>query len=303
MDESQAWNPVAGFLTYLALEKGLALNSCEGYQRDLGDLIAYCVQVRVTDWKSVTEAVISSYINSLYDLGISASTIIRRLSAFRGFFKYLIREGEISKNPAQLVPGPRRSQKLPDVMTLEDIKTLIAQIDENYPAGIRDRAMIEMLYGCGLRVTELVSLRLDSILADGKIVNVHGKGGRQRLVPMGEVARRALRKYLEKVRPNLVRNRTTAAEVLFLSMKLGRMMTRQAVWQIIRNHVLKAGLKVKVSPHTFRHSFATHLLEGGAGLRDVQELLGHVSIETTNIYTHVDRTLLLEELRNLHPRN
>ena len=303
MDEAKAWDAVAGFLTEMALEKGLADNSREGYRRDIGDLISYCSSHEIENWNRITAADLTLYIGDLYDIGIAPATVNRRLSAIRGFFGFLHREKLIDSNPARIVTGPRARRNLPDVLSVQEIELLLAQLEDNTPAGIRDRAIIEMMYGCGLRVSEVISLRLESFKLDGKLIRITGKGKQQRLVPVGEMARHAVQSYLAEVRHQLVRSPDKSGNALFLSIKLGKSLTRQAVWLLIKRYVRQAGIKTSVSPHTFRHSFATHLLEGGASLRDVQELLGHVSIETTTIYTHIDRSHLLEVIRTFHPRN
>ncbi len=311
MNKERAWDTVAGFLTYLALEKGLSENSREAYQNDLRDLIDFCVETRIRNWNNITPVNLTEYISKLFDLGIASSTISRRLSAYRGFFHYLRLEDIVKKNPAKLIPPPGKSRKLPEVLALSDIESIITQIEtvvENENAlqknaRIRDRAMFEMLYGSGLRVSEIVDLKLESILAKGKVLDVFGKGSKNRLVPTGEVSRWALKRYLKEVRPELVRDSRKTRDAVFLSLKLGAPLTRQAIWQMVKKYTAAAGIKIDVTPHTFRHSFATHLLEGGAGLRDVQEMLGHVSIETTVIYTHIDKHHLLDVVRQFHPRN
>jgi len=311
VDKERAWDTVAGFLTYLALEKGLSENSRSAYQNDLKDLIDFCVEAGVKDWENITPLSLTDYISKLYDLGIASSTISRRLSAYRGFFHYLRLEGIVVKNPAKLIPPPGKTRKLPEVLSVSNIESIINQIervveDENdlqKYARIRDRAIFEMLYGSGLRVSEIVDLKLEAILAKGKVLNVFGKGSKHRLVPTGEVSRWALRRYLEQVRPELVRNFRKTRDAIFLSLRLGAPLTRQAIWQMVKKYTAAAGITIEVTPHTFRHSFATHLLEGGAGLRDVQEMLGHVSIETTVIYTHIDKHHLLDVVRQFHPRN
>ena len=302
MDTDSAWDTVAAYLTSLALEKGLSENSRVAYQRDLADLIDYCTRREISNWNDVTSADISRYLNELYDLGIAPATVNRRLSAFRGFFPFLCREGICEADPARVVIGPRSRRKLPSVLTIPQVETLLAQPDLNTPAGVRDRAMLELMYGCGLRVSELIALTLDAPRMDGEILFVRGKGDKTRLVPVGGYARDAVMKYLSEVRPGLVKDRRQARDAIFLSLKLGKPLTRMGFWKILRAHVQAAGIKEEVTPHTLRHSFATHLLEGGAGLREVQELLGHSSIETTMIYTHVDRSHLYEVVKTFHPR-
>lgn len=302
MDEAAAWDAVAGFLTTIAIEKGLAGNSREAYRNDLRDLIRYCTDHSIPQLQSIKSSDILNYLSELYDLGVASSTMNRRLSAFRGFFSYLDREGIVNKNPVELVDGPRIKRKLPEVLSVQEMESLLAQPSDESNGGIRDSAILEMMYGCGLRVSEVINLKLDNILLDGDLLKITGKGSKQRIVPIGDYARQALKDYLTKSRPSLIRDPQQACEGLFLSLKLGRPMSRQAIWLMLKDYARSAGLSSKITPHTLRHSYATHLIEGGAGLREVQELLGHVSIDTTTIYTHIDRTHLTEVIRTCHPR-
>ena len=324
MNRELAWNAIAGFLTEIALEKGLAKNSCLAYENDLKDLIDYTVDNKIKSWHDITPLILSRYLSDLSDLGIATSTISRRLSSFRGFFNYLYREGEMKKNPAKLVSSPRIEKKLPEVLSVEQIELILKQIrlttaqrikaerQKNKPrsyiirdlkyASKRDTAMFEILYGSGLRVSELINLSFESLMMNGEFLNVTGKGGKQRLVPVGGKAQKALSDYVGTVRPQLKRDTHSAGNFIFLSIRHGKRLSRQAVWQMVKKYISDAGIEITVTPHTFRHSFATHLLEGGAGLREVQEMLGHASIETTTIYTHIDRNHLLEVVRSFHPR-
>lgn len=303
MDEATAWDAVAGFLTSMALEKGSSEKTCEAYRNDLANLLDFCVQRSISGWDKVTPLEITRFINELYDLGISSATVNRRLSAYRGFFSYLCREGIIRTNPAKLVSGPRAGRKLPYVLTPEDISAIFEQPDITTSAGLRDRAILELMYGCGLRVSEVIAVRMESFVLEGKLLAVTGKGEKQRLVPVGGMAQKAVADYLSQGRSRLVREPRKAGGFLFLSVKLGRPVTRQAVWLMIKKYARVVNPELNVTPHMFRHSFATHLLEGGAGLREVQTMLGHVSIDTTMIYTHIDRTHLIEVVRTFHPRS
>ncbi|NQT34675.1 site-specific tyrosine recombinase XerD [bacterium] len=302
MDKDRAWDAVAAFLTNMALEKGLAENSRLAYRRDLGDFIDFCDRSELKNWNNVKSADITHYLFELNDTGIAPATVNRRLSAIKGFFAFIHREGICKSNPARVVIGTRGWRKLPAILTIPEVEKLLDQPDISAPIGMRDRAMLELLYGCGLRVSELVGCPLDGFRMDYHILIVQGKGGRTRLVPVGEYAREALAKYLSKARPGFVRDRRRTQGAVFLSQKLGTPLTRQGFWKILRAYVRSADLDSTVSPHSLRHSFATHLLEGGAGLRDVQELLGHVSIDTTMIYTHIDKSHLYEVVRTFHPR-
>ncbi len=302
MSEDLLRDALAGFLTMISLEKGLAENTSRSYRLDLEDLLKFLVDKCVNEPTAVRTTHITQYIGRLYDLGIAPATISRRLSAFRGYFGYLQREGVIKKDPAELVESPKMIRHLPEVLSVGEIEKLIAAPDPETSAGIRDKAMLELGYGCGLRVSELVSVKIGDFLLEGKILKVTGKGGKQRLVPVGECARNAVVHYIETTRPLLMKDRETAKDALFLSLQHGKAMTRMAFWQHMQDYLLKTGLSRRITPHTLRHSFATHLLEGGAGLRDIQELLGHVSIATTAIYAHIDRSHLLEVVRKFHPR-
>ncbi|MCF7810678.1 site-specific tyrosine recombinase XerD [bacterium] len=302
MNKDSAYEAVASFLTFAALEKGLAANSREAYRLDLSDFVEFCDNNDLQTLDNVTPALIVHYLTELFDLGIAPATISRRLSSLKGFFKYLHRDGLCSQDPARTVKGPRSRRKLPVVLDIAQIEKLLEQPDQDTPIGIRDRAMLELMYGCGLRISELVSLKLDAIRFDGEILMVTGKGSKTRLIPVGGYARKALAKYLEQVRSSLVRERRKTLDAVFLTQLRGAPMTRQGFWKILRGYVTSANLTIEVTPHTLRHSFATHLLEGGAGLREIQELLGHVSIATTMIYTHTDRSHLYDVIMSCHPR-
>lgn len=302
MDKDNAWDAIAAFLTNMALEKGLAENSRLAYRRDLGDFIDFCDCQGLKNWNDVKSADITHYLFELNDTGIAPATVNRRLSAIKGFFAFIHREGICKSNPARVVIGTRGWRKLPTVLTIPEVEKLLDQPDISTPIGMRDRAMLELMYGCGLRVSELVGCPLDGFRMDYQILLVRGKGGRTRLVPVGEYSRDALTKYLSEARPGFVRDRRRTRGAVFLSQKLGAPLTRQGFWKILQGYVRSADLDSGVTPHSLRHSFATHLLEGGAGLRDVQELLGHVSIDTTMIYTHIDKSHLYEVVKTFHPR-
>jgi len=302
MDEAEVWNQIAGFLTTLALEKGLSQNSQSAYRRDLSDFVRYCKRKKIKCFKDVTTTFVTQYFNYQYRIGLAAVTVSRRLSAIRGFFDHLVREAVMEKNPARVIRGPRRSQALPTFLSFAEVEALLAQPDLVTETGIRDRAMIELLYGCGMRVTELVTLKLSDVKMGGQLLLIRGKGQKQRLVPVGDYAREAVEKYLSEVRPNFLLKTKQPRDYIFISRYHGKVMSRQWFWAILQNYAKTAGIKGKFSPHTLRHTFATHLLQGGAGLREVQELLGHASIGTTAIYTDVDREHLFEVVRTFHPR-
>lgn len=301
-DGPALWEAVAGFLSGLALEEGLSDNTREAYRRDLADLIQFWGESVPDNWSDVRPTDLTNYLARLSRTGASPATINRRLSAIRHFFGYLLREGAVNSDATIHLTGPRQRRHLPDVLSVSDIERLLDQPDLATPTGLRDRAMLELGYGCGLRVSELVGVALDDFLLEGAILKVLGKGSKERLVPVGDCARTALVEYLAKGRPSLVRAAPHAFGRLFLAAKTGRPLSRVGFYLILKNYVQAAGIERRVTPHTLRHSFATHLLEGGAGLRDVQELLGHVSIDTTMIYTHIDRSHLIEVVRTFHPR-
>lgn len=293
---------VSAFLVELDFEKGLAENSRMAYSRDLIDFARFLTGKGITSWEGVRTTDVADYLSQLYDLGIAQTTVARRVSAFRGFFNHLLREGAVKVSPADLIEAPVVRRHLPEVLSPEELESLISAPDENTAGGLRDRAMIELAYGSGLRVSELINVRLDDFLLDGAVLKVTGKGSKQRLVPVGGAARDAIHRYLEEARPLLIKDRSISRDSLFLNQRDGAPLVRSAFWQSLRKYLTQAGITKRVTPHTLRHSFATHLLEGGAGLRDVQELLGHSSIITTTIYSHVDRTHLLEVVRSFHPR-
>lgn len=302
MNTDEARDTISTFLTSLSIEKGLAKNTLEAYQHDLGDLIEFCNRKSIRSWDKISTTHLNGYIRDLYDVGAASSTVNRRLSSIKGFFSWLSRENMIKRNPAQVLKSIRKQRKLPAVLTPDEVELLISQPDKSSNAGIRDRAMFEVMYGSGLRISETIGLRLDNILPGGEIMRITGKGSKQRIVPLGGYAKSALDKYIRNVRPELAVKSQNSGSYIFLSLRLGTPLSRMGFWKILRGYVVAAGLDKDITPHTLRHSFATHLLEGGAGLREVQELLGHASIDTTMIYTHIDRSHLMEVVRSCHPR-
>lgn len=290
---------VRRFLVYLRMEKGLALNTEEAYLDDVNKFILY-----LRGEKSVTEVEeedLHTFVCCLRDLGMAVSSQARVIAGLKSFFKFLKTEGYIDKNPALLLESPRLGRHLPDVLTVEEIDAIIGEIDMSKDEGQRNRAIIETLYGCGLRVSELVDLRISNVYAEEGYVVVIGKGDKQRLVPISPVALDEIAKYMEETRARLVVKRGNE-DILFLNRR-GSKLSRIMIFYIIKDLCERAGIKKNVSPHTLRHSFATHLLEGGANLRAIQQMLGHESITTTEIYVHIDRSFLREEILRHHPRN
>lgn len=270
------------YRTYIKVEKRLAENTVESYMRDLAQLAHFILHGWDVPPQQVEREMIERYLDWLYDEGREKSSQARQLSGIRSFFNYLLLNDEIDASPAELISAPKPARRLPDVLTTEEIDRILAAIDTSTPKGIRDVAMLELLYSCGLRVSELVSLRLGDLFFGEGFIRVVGKGDKQRLVPISDVARERVMRYLDERQPA-----RTSEEVLFLNNR-GKGLTRVMIFTILKEAARRAEIEKRISPHTLRHSFATHLLEGGAGIRQVQELLGHENILTTEIYTHLD---------------
>ena len=282
------------YRTYIKVEKRLAENTVESYMRDLAQLAHFILHGWDVPPQQVEREMIERYLDWLYDEGREKSSQARQLSGIRSFFNYLLLNDEIDASPAELISAPKPARRLPDVLTTEEIDRILAAIDTSTPKGIRDVAMLELLYSCGLRVSELVSLRLGDLFFGEGYIRVVGKGDKQRLVPISDVARERVMRYLDERR-----SARTGEEVVFLNNR-GKGLTRVMIFTILKEAARRAEIEKRISPHTLRHSFATHLLEGGAGIRQVQELLGHENILTTEIYTHLDsehlRTTVEEHL-------
>ncbi len=290
------------FKNYIALERGLSKNTTESYISDLKQFVQFMTNsLNKTDFSTVTQEDVLTYISELTEnsnLGINSRA--RHLTTLRMFFKYLIKRGKIEENPVSEIDMPKLEQTLPDVLDIEEIIDIIEQPDTSKLAGIRDRTILELLYACGLRCSELTDLRVNNIVPSAEIIKVRGKGNVDRVVPIGSAALNWVSQYRIRVRPAFEKP-ITSEDYLFLS-KRGSKLSRMAVWKIVKSNATKAGIGKNVHPHTFRHSFATHLLEGGADIRAVQEMLGHADISTTQIYTHIDRDFLKEVHRTFHPR-
>lgn len=287
------------FLAYLQLEKTLSGNTIDSYRFDLQRLSNHLTEKNITTIGAVTFELLTEYVQDLYDSDFAISSIQRTLSTLRGYFGFLITEGIIKHDPTELLEGPRAGRYLPKVLTVEEIITILDSIDCTKRPGIRDRAMLETLYATGMRVSELCRFSYEQLLREEKIVRITGKGSKERLVPIGDIALSWIVEYTQVERPFLASGHSDST--IFLNMR-GNALSRMGIWKIIQRYSRKAGITKEISPHTFRHSFATHLLEGGADLRIVQEMLGHASIVTTEIYTHVDREYLKEVHRHFHPR-
>jgi len=301
MEERDPWmNLVDAFLNHALAGLGLATNTIEAYSQDLRDFTQYLARKGIHRPEEVRRSTITLYLFSLRRRGFTPATARRRLSAIRSFYRYLLQEGRVSADPTLDLSGPRVGRRLPKVLTLEEVERLLAQPQGSSPLALRDRAMLEVLYATGLRVSELVSLDLQDVHLEMEYVRCRGKGGKERIVPLGSMAVRALLAYLREGRPLLARGRQTPA--LFLNRRGGRI-TRQGFWKVLRQYAREARIKGTVRPHILRHSFATHLLERGADLRAVQEMLGHASIATTQIYTHVAKERLRQIYEEAHPRD
>lgn len=292
---------INGFKSYLQLEKNLSKNSVEAYISDIQHLYQYLSsQNPEQKIEEITLEILQHYLHWLSNFGITPRTQARNVSSIKAFFQYLKYSGKIEANPSTLLESPKLGRKLPTVLSVKEIDRIVAAIDLSKAEGHRNKAIIETLYGCGLRVSELIDLKLTDIFAQEGFIKVKGKGSKERLVPIGRVALREINYYLETYR-NHISVKKGAGNVLFLNRR-GNGLTRVMIFTIIKELAKKAGIKKTISPHTFRHSFATHLLEGGADLRAVQEMLGHESILTTEIYTHLDREYLRQSIVEHHPR-
>jgi integrase/recombinase XerD len=290
------------FLSYLTVERGASRNTLAAYRRDLGAYQSLLESRGVDDPARATREDVGAFVVALQRRGLAPASVERAVAAVKSFHKFLVREGLAKDHPAGRVPLPKKPSRLPDVVSIEDVERLLSQPFPENPAGLRDRAMLETLYGCGLRVSELVGLDvLDVDLHEG-ILRVRGKGDKERVVPIAGVAVAAIDEYLEHGRPHLRAKRSRSAvdpSAVFVNVRGGRL-TRQAVFGVVKRHGGRVGLDIH--PHTLRHSFATHLLEGGADLRALQEMLGHADISTTQVYTHVGIAHLREEYLSTHPR-
>ena len=290
-DNVKKWNEISrSYRKHLLLEKHLADNSIDSYMSDLEKFAHFILRMYDLPPKEVASEQIQKYMIRLYELGREKSSQARALSSIKSFYNFLLLEGKIDASPAELIEAPKSSRPLPDTLTTEEIDRIIGSIDDSTTKGLRDRAILEVLYSCGLRVSELCDLRMGDLFFGEGHIRVIGKGDKQRLVPISGLARDRIQLYLEKRR-----EQKSTDDTLFLNNR-GKRLTRIMIFTIIKQATQRAGIDKKVSPHTFRHSFATHLLEGGAGIRQVQELLGHESILTTEIYTHLDTGHLRQTL-------
>jgi integrase/recombinase XerD len=287
------------FDDFLTLEQGSSPNTIEAYRRDVDRLVDYATVKGALSPVDVTSRMLREFVYHLKDIGLAPSSIRRNISAIRTYFRFLLAEGATARDPSERLETPKRWRTLPEVLTVEEVTRLLGAPTIDDRMVFRDRAMLELAYGAGLRVSEWITLAVRDVLFEDKLVRVFGKGSKERLVPIGRTAIGAVATYMRELRPALEKGGGKGA--LFLNAR-GEPLTRMGAWKILRRHVERAEIQKDVSPHTLRHSFATHLLEGGADLRAVQEMLGHADISTTQIYTHVDREYLRQVHRQFHPR-
>lgn len=287
------------YTNYLTVEKGLSSSTIESYGSDLARFQRFLAGNSIKTINETDTAAVLKYLLKLRDDGLGIRSRARHLVTLRGFFRFLVQEKYIKSDPARLIDLPKSGLKLPDVLSVTEITSMLETPDTTRHKGMRDAAMLELLYAAGLRVSELLSLKLQDINLEAGFVRVFGKGSRERLVPIGEHAKKKIDQYIKTARPALLKNRTSAW--LFFG-HAGRPMTRQGFWKLVKQYALASGCGKKITPHTFRHSFASHLLEGGADLRAVQMMLGHADISTTQIYTHVTREHMKHMHERYHPR-
>jgi len=288
-----------GFRDFLALEAGHSANTVESYLRDLRRLGDFATSRGIREPSRLTRTLLRDFVYLLKDLGLSAASIRRSVSAIRTYFGYLVGEGRVANDTSDRLESPRRGRVLPDTLSVPEVEALLAAPNLEHPLAWRDRALLELAYGAGLRVSELCGLALTDLLLAENLVRIFGKGGKERLVPIGRSLIGAASVYLHQMRPALDRGKSKSKVLLNAR---GQPLSRVGAWGIVRRATQRAGITKRVTPHTLRHSFATHLLEGGADLRAVQEMLGHADLSTTQIYTHVDREYLRSVHKQFHPR-
>ncbi len=288
------------FLNYLRIERNLAKNTQDAYLDDLANFWEFLSSLKISSPENVDHKTLTEYARVLKKRKMAETSVARHFSSLRAYYKFLVMEGHLSDDPTQFLDSPKLPASLPKILNFEDIILLLESIDTKTALGLRDRAMFELMYAAGMRVSEVCNLTMEQILIDDDLILIRGKGNKERIVPLGEEAKNWLIEYIEHGRPSLEKGYFNEG-ILFLNNK-GKQLQRKGIWFILKKLAEKADLHKPVSPHTFRHSFATHLLEGGADLRIVQEMLGHVDISTTQIYTHLDSTYLKEVHSSFHPR-
>ncbi|MDG5813909.1 site-specific tyrosine recombinase XerD [Chitinispirillales bacterium ANBcel5] len=291
---------IDAYIAYIQLEKTLSENTSDSYKFDLNRLGCFLRQNNIVDLNEVNPSILSKYIRLLYDIGFAPSSIQRSISSIKSFFAFVSSEGFIREDPSELLEAPKVKRKLPAVLSVDEIEKLLLSIDLKKRGGLRDRAMFETLYATGMRVSELITFTYEQIISVEGFVRIFGKGSKERIVPIGDSALYWINEYSNKERSLF--QKAHSDSTVFLNIR-GNAISRMGIWKILNSYAKLAGIKKEISPHTLRHSFATHLLEGGADIRTVQEMLGHSNIVTTEIYTHVDREYLIEVHRSFHPRS
>ncbi|MFZ2323557.1 MAG: site-specific tyrosine recombinase XerD [Ignavibacteriaceae bacterium] len=288
------------YLSHLKLERNLSENTLASYKNDISVFISFLSGFNISDPSDITADKITFFFKSLKNIGLTSTSAARYFSSIKGFLSYLLKNNYITKNPIEKVGSPKLSKKLPAVLNINEVEQILSKPDVNNNLGLRDKAILELLYACGTRVSELTDLKLSDLFLSDEVIRVFGKGSKERLIPIGSSAIKWMDEYLRKSRSNLMKI-SKSGNFVFLNSR-GSKLSRMGVWKIIDRYVKEAGIKKEVHPHTFRHSFATHLLEGGADLRAVQEMLGHADISTTQIYTHIDRDYIKQVHKQFHPR-
>ncbi|NMB35554.1 MAG: site-specific tyrosine recombinase XerD [Firmicutes bacterium] len=290
---------IKDFISYLSVERGLATNTLESYQRDLIKYLNFLKERQLGCFEDASRKTITQFLLKEKEKGLSPATLTRNLASIRSFYNFLLQEQIVQNNPAAEAETPRQEKKLPRVLSFQDVELLLEQPKTGNPFGLRDKAMLELLYATGIRVSELVFLDINSINLKTGFLRCEGKGSKERIIPLGSMALLSLREYLRSGRPKLLKNKNEKA---FFLNQHGRRLTRQGFWKIFKKYTLKADISKEITPHSLRHSFATHLLENGADLRSVQEMLGHADISTTQIYTQVTKRRIKEIYNQTHPR-
>lgn len=288
------------YLTILRIERNLSENTITSYRNDLTQFLNFLEENNISDFEKVSVKSITSFFKLLEELGLTPTSSARYYSSIKGFFKFLILSRYVTVNPIEKLKSPKPSKILPEVLSINEIDLIFNQPDIAKTLGIRDRAILEVLYACGLRVSELIDLKTTALYLDDHAIRVFGKGSKERIVPIGSSAISWIINYLTQSRP-MLEKKNKSFTILFLNIRGGKL-SRMGIWKIINTHTTSANIQKRIHPHTFRHSFATHLLEGGADLRAVQEMLGHADISTTQIYTHIDRDYVKQEHKRFHPR-